>query len=822
MRHLKSFMLVCMTLIGTLSASAQYAFTIDQKPFSSYQSVSYDYSLEEICQALDTDVATFVADFNANTWKTNYITLASDNNSINYTQGSHGGYWMTADGRAISWSESSDSECIFCVLPYADDENGYFSFYFWQIPNKAKIGDTFHCVIQLDYNGKTLTFDITVNVKEPEIVDVVPYLSQLNILGTVEVTTEQEPRTNWTPDKVEFDLSKAVKDLGFTDLELLRKNFSDYLYMGWYNSNDEAKEDELRNTWTANSGFWTGPFYDSTVGKETDELVNNVPTSSWKVYIEAFNFKTDTQILTANVGQQPNVLKYGESYYIPMYIIKGNNAYILKVNFKVKEEDPDQKPLPFAEQTNVGSHDYEVTINPNNGYKTWPVQVDIATIVELIGEDKSNIKLRALESDGVITTNTTANNGGYWINEEGFVVSYGSGSAFTSIEPSADLSILYIGQMPNSGEIGQVRKFTLYYVGKRAHYQLNFTVHVEEQKSIDLSGYQLVAEEMLEFQMMPLDDYADEHMAKGIDLGKEKLLELLGEGDYWFLGEELNDAGDVLISDNYTCDPSPAFWMEDGYIHSYGGNNCYGILYNKTAQNFHFVQFPGHNKVGDNFTSHFWLVNKETKKMIKYNIYVEYVDDVKEYEVVGQTSIALPLWNELEDYMETPYDITAMLELLGCTEEEMFENGTWKVMNKDGRFSASTYTDEMYGFWFDADGNPTLVEDDQLYCVEFLFASQADNGQNCFRSWAFEEGTYKAVMCAEYDGKRYVFNITIGNGAIPGDVNEDGKVDINDVVAIINHMAGTASWINANVNDDPDGNVDINDVVAVINIMAGK
>ena len=53
-----------------------------------------------------------------------------------------------------------------------------------------------------------------------------------------------------------------------------------------------------------------------------------------------------------------------------------------------------------------------------------------------------------------------------------------------------------------------------------------------------------------------------------------------------------------------------------------------------------------------------------------------------------------------------------------------------------------------------------------------------------------------------------------------GDVNQDGKVDINDVVAIINVMAGAADWPNANVNGDADGKVDINDVVAVINIMA--
>ena len=69
------------------------------------------------------------------------------------------------------------------------------------------------------------------------------------------------------------------------------------------------------------------------------------------------------------------------------------------------------------------------------------------------------------------------------------------------------------------------------------------------------------------------------------------------------------------------------------------------------------------------------------------------------------------------------------------------------------------------------------------------------------------------------------FQLTYEGEAEPdlkGDVNEDGAVNINDVVAIINVMAGTASWPNANVNGDPEGAVDINDVVAVINIMAGK
>ncbi len=58
-------------------------------------------------------------------------------------------------------------------------------------------------------------------------------------------------------------------------------------------------------------------------------------------------------------------------------------------------------------------------------------------------------------------------------------------------------------------------------------------------------------------------------------------------------------------------------------------------------------------------------------------------------------------------------------------------------------------------------------------------------------------------------------------GGLKGDVNLDGKVDINDVVAVINIMAGNNSMgCNGDVNED--GHTDINDVVAIINIMAGN
>ena len=53
---------------------------------------------------------------------------------------------------------------------------------------------------------------------------------------------------------------------------------------------------------------------------------------------------------------------------------------------------------------------------------------------------------------------------------------------------------------------------------------------------------------------------------------------------------------------------------------------------------------------------------------------------------------------------------------------------------------------------------------------------------------------------------------------LKGDVNEDGKVDISDIVAVINQIAGTATYRYADVNEDT--KVDISDIVAIINIIA--
>ena len=73
------------------------------------------------------------------------------------------------------------------------------------------------------------------------------------------------------------------------------------------------------------------------------------------------------------------------------------------------------------------------------------------------------------------------------------------------------------------------------------------------------------------------------------------------------------------------------------------------------------------------------------------------------------------------------------------------------------------------------------------------------------------------LECIQFDN----FTLTyLADGFMKGDVNEDGEVNISDIVAIINQMAGGPQYANADVNSDNE--VDISDIVAVINIMAGN
>lgn len=147
-----------------------------------------------------------------------------------------------------------------------------------------------------------------------------------------------------------------------------------------------------------------------------------------------------------------------------------------------------------------------------------------------------------------------------------------------------------------------------------------------------------------------------------------------------------------------------------------------------------------------------------------------------------------------------------------------------------------------YGHWFNAAGNVT--DYNQGYIYSEMAPSTLTFSLGRYPNKVKNGDEYRIAQAIRYkkDGKTaqatFFFNIHITDSQYgaslksitehtvapveikPGDVNLDGVVDISDIVAIINTMAGDPTFKDtADVNND--NNTDISDVVAVINIIAG-
>ena len=194
-----------------------------------------------------------------------------------------------------------------------------------------------------------------------------------------------------------------------------------------------------------------------------------------------------------------------------------------------------------------------------------------------------------------------------------------------------------------------------------------------------------------------------------------------------------------------------------------------------------------------------------------------------------EPSAAKPVVNVMGQNWQRDYNVSQTIEnvpvgvyniLLNCrtsagyNSETAYEDGTWD------KYIYATVGDKTYIQKFAEGGWGThfcMIEGVEIKDGTVTIGAVEKNSTNYSTNTFVDDA--RMFFMFPVEGVDYSALIVDDTA---GDVNEDGVVNINDVVAIINVMAGTADWANANVNGDPDGAVDINDVVAVINIMAAQ
>lgn len=750
-----------MLMLACIPASAQFTATVEQYANNDHSTVVAEFTLTEVAAALQTDTATLAAALDA--WY-NYdaesgaekpadmfFLKSGDNLLADYNTTAPGGFWMTSDYQIIAYGEGA----AFYEDIWFDQAEDFFGIYLGQYPNALAAGATLTPTFVLVYGDKQATFDITYVVKPlPETPAVELDITKLEIVGNAEVTTEQYPRINYNSSAVKVNIAGAAAKLGI-DNELLSLILTKSLYKARVDETYQTKVDSLRLA--TDNGGWGIEVLDMATGDTLPEVCAAPYSNKCQYYMDTWKFDPATDTLSCNIGQYPYNLEVGDKYYTNVYIVYGNKAFVVKYNVHIVE-DPNANNNPELESmTKAGTSVYRVEQQPTTDYSTSAIMVNVDSIAEVMGCATGDMTLMAIDNKGELSTQSTANNGGYWMTQGGVICAWGT-NAYFFVEPASsnDYSQLNTGQMPGNTAIGEEGHTILYLVAGNSYYELDITLAIVEPKKSDV---EFVSVATRSYVVQALDETYI-WSTKSANIPFADIDNLIGTVEpvlYALNIDSIAEQTGMKYTKDYTMGEKPGFWVtEDGRKNGWGSGSPWGITgLNSTSENFviQCIQMEGFGVAGDVYTGEFYLVNEETGKMITIKLTYQIVDEIVDSEIVGEEWINLPV--SMNDNL-VDFDFAKVATALGLESVEALFDGYYaKGMKADG-----TYSDGVdivnNGLSFNASGAfeeyaaiGVLVTEDYK---QFLTYSNDDI-----------EGTFKLeiTMCFEIDSKSYVIHITL-------------------------------------------------------------
>lgn len=771
-------------LVASMTASAQFSATIEEYP-EGYSVKNVTFALADVAEVLGTDATTLgtalTAWVNGEQTETNYFFLANleDEERFNYTQGGKGGYWMTKDAKPTDWTGDVGDDAWYNIFG-VDEE--VITLGIGQHPDAFVAGEEVSAQFILAFNEKQATFDITLKVVEKEdmgIPEAVTEISRLSIAGSRVVEIHQYARTGYDSDEIKVYIGDALEAIG-ANPAAVEQEIAQVL---WSSAIGEANEDgetsisnELTNQSTAGAhGWWFVRVY-AMSDKEIDGAYPMIdkPESgagayaNGSFYAEQFKFDAETDSLTCYVGQMPGKLEGGDEMYADLYLVWGEKAYKLTYKLIIDEREA----LPFDEMEEVGSLEFTVEQYPTTNYSTTAITLDLDAIAAAVDTEASALLLWAATEDGA-TDASSANNGGYWFNMDGYKGGYDS-SASIFVEPAKanDFSTLNVGQYPGSLNIGDEITVKLYLIGNYKYYTVIVTMKVIEKPAPPVE-FTVVAEREVEIQVVPSSNVYLIPMTFTIDTSEFE--SLIGTDSPTLLARQAPAEGEEswtgAFSDAYSCDPNPGFWMSSTGYASTWGSSPWGVTYADDL--FTFYQMPNMNKVGDEFQAYLYLANMTTGAMVAYNVTVKFVSEVIDTsaKVVGQEDIYLPV-----DGTEVVLDLSKAMEALGVDDVSVLTSMTnqyYEAMLSNGTFSNPMALDDIY---FKADGGMAQTEDETNNALLILGFLES-NEDNCIAYTVELWGTFaedqqlKTKVAFNVEGNRYIFNITFVSASVYTGVN---------------------------------------------------
>ena len=701
-RFYTSIMALAIAFFG-LMANAQYKVEINSAPHDNWVSGGQNFDPTELATALGTDTASL---HQAIVAENIVYRLDGEEKSNTYT-GNHNEWWMALDGTPQGYVDEGTS--WFVGLSYDEAAldstlaNDVISVYVGQMPkvfSKIYEPSTLKCTILLIVGDKKVSFDVTQNVEAgvpSSLTEPVKELSKLNIVKDYTLELNFIPGKSYEGKTYTTTLDGIYDALGVEQADL-DANVNDHILAQIVNTEPVGDtevyslSDNLEIPNVAAGDAWFGRYlnYD-----EANDVETPLPISCPKSWSAGCTFYTQN-ITLANgefsivSGQYPGTMTEGDTDYTYLYITVGDKAARVKVQAILKQ-------LEATETETVGQKTISVKSPVDDNYATKSFTLDMEEIATALGCKTSDItEFYAYNQAGILDDTHTQSdqaNKGYFLSEDGKIVSWGSDAACYighSVSESVISGTFVIGQMAghytNIEEPSTITVPIVFWYETKI-YVVNVEYTVEPVTVSEDIKYELVAREPIYKEMTLSSDWM---YPTNTTLDLDYIEGKIGTKDFKLYTDKAQAGAEgepatLVWSDAYSCDPKPGFWYGDAtYTNEEGqvvvenagwGSNSFGVSYSNGE--LIWFQYPGQRSVGDSYLANLYLVNTENGKYLQYLLNVSFVEqetpESEDLGTIGDTIVVKPA--ELPEGVYTyTFDSQEIADTLGVEAENITEN----------------------------------------------------------------------------------------------------------------------------------------------------
>lgn len=350
------------------------------------------------------------------------------------------GHWWDIDGNVTTWGADA--------MVFAEFNTEVGEFHVGQYPGHLTDGDTIRFIECLKYNEKRAAVVITVLAHTPGQITA-------QVVNTQNLTINITPKTDYTQDSLEFDLTKTLSDLGVASMSGVK-------FLGVNKDGSYSQETTTKN------GFW----YD------LEGFVG-----SWGDNASVFTSYDDGMMPNKiGVGQMPNKLAEGQSYTVKYGFLANNKIEMLQIKVNVVGYVDPETP-PTGSPTTV-TKDISLSKPYSDDYAS--IRVDLKDILrdafkmttyqihKSIASGELKVFLNEVPNP-VAAPSYTADVPGYWIKADGTPGAWAESLVWCSIGHSNSDLYLFGGNHPENAVAGNTVTTKMIIVCNGGQVTLNIT-----------------------------------------------------------------------------------------------------------------------------------------------------------------------------------------------------------------------------------------------------------------------------------------------------------------------------------------------------------